>query len=175
MYVFTDGSYDPKSKTGVGCFVILTENQFLEIASYFQKHGRLIKSELPFETKEFVATTPARLELETLLWALESELMQRTKGEKEKIRVVTDSKTIEGLASRRKKLEASSFVSTRKRVEISNADLYRLFYLQSDSLILDVVWVKGHGEINDPLRAVFSEMDKMARKKLRQSRRTIGQ
>ncbi|NQZ59608.1 MAG: ribonuclease H, partial [Lentisphaeraceae bacterium] len=85
ILLFTDGSVNNNQKIGYGARVIVS-NMTLELKE-LQKQ---------VQTKRFEKTSSSRLELQTLLWALED-----LKGLKGNIIVHTDSSGIIGLQRRR--------------------------------------------------------------------------
>jgi ribonuclease HI len=165
--IFTDGSFDPRSKIGVGCKLVLnTEDcQNLKAAD--------LKS-LPFEIKDFDQTNAARLELQTILWALESFTTERSAPQ---LTLYTDSKTAEGLLERRSKLQKTDYVSARQGIQLANADLYQEFFTLHDRLNFEVVWLEGHTNSSDlnATQSLFSEVDQFARKTLRERLKSQNQ
>ncbi|NWH06614.1 RNase H family protein [Desulfobacter latus] len=81
LRLFTDGSVNPKSKVGYGAYLaVLWEIPYSEA----------FKADV--KVKKFEHTSPAKLELQALIWALTS--VQKPVG---KIIVYTDSQNIIGL------------------------------------------------------------------------------
>lgn len=102
---------------------------------------------------------------------LEIEEIQKKISRKEnfEITLYTDCQTIPHLLDRRKKLEANNFTSQRKKVSLSNADLYRKFLILFDKLQPKICWVKGHSPQKNKsvIEKNFSLVDKMVREKIR--------
>jgi ribonuclease HI len=69
--LFTDASADSKSKAGFGVYLLIMENELDSIQA--DEIGRKIL------LKKFDSTTSTKLEIETLLWALE-ELEKKFSG-----------------------------------------------------------------------------------------------
>lgn len=164
--LFTDGSFDPQSGLGVGAYLLLDGT-----------NGHAQSSTVV--TKAIATTSCARLELKTLLWALDEFqtfylaecLTQRTD-----LIIYTDSKTIVELDSRRARLEEKNFASGRTGLPLSNGDLYQDYFRLRDHLSsrcqIRFFWVKGHSKKDTQTReqALFSRVDYQARKALRELR-----
>ena len=113
--------------------------------------------------KRFEKTSSTKLELQTLLWAL-NEL--NTIGIE--LIIYTDSQNITGLLSRRKRLEENNYLSAKHNL-IMNHLLYKDFFKAIDRLSCEFVKVQGHkpsGQKN-PIEIVFSLVDKASRKAAR--------
>jgi ribonuclease HI len=122
--LFTDSCLDPYNKMGFGVYLILNdENESLE------ELKENIKS------KRFENTSSTKLELQTLLWALD-EIADKNVI----IEVYTDCQNIIGLENRRDKLEKNHFYSTSGKL-MNNHDLYKDFYLKLDELSLSFIKV----------------------------------
>ena len=122
--LFTDSSLGPYNKIGFGAYLILNdENESLE------ELKENIKS------KRFENTSSTKLELQTLLWALD-EIADKNVI----IEVYTDCQNIIGLENRRDKLEKNHFYSTSGKL-MNNHDLYKDFYLKLDELSLSFIKV----------------------------------
>jgi ribonuclease HI len=155
-YVFCDGSFNAHKNRGVGAILILSSLEFEEL-----REG----TEFPILTKVIDSNSISRVEITTALWALADSRL-----ESKEITLFTDCKTLEGLPSRRKRLEAKSFKSGRTGKLLSHADLYQEFYEVYDNLHPEIVWIKGHSKAQDQteFQRVFSFVDKKAREVLRQ-------
>ena len=155
LCLFTDGSVDPKSKVGYGAYLAV-EN--------IQQSPEDLNSKI--RSKTFKATSSTRLELETLLWALE-ELSPSNVP----ITLYTDSQNIVRLPGRRERLETSDFHS-KAGDPIKNADLYLKFYDAIDRLEIEIVKVKGHQRTSEKskIEKIFTLVDRASRKALKASR-----
>ena len=155
IFLFTDGSVDPKSKIGYGAYLAINDLQ--------QSTDSLKKK---VQTKAFSDTSSTRLELETLLWALDD--LPKTIAT---ITLYTDSQNIQGLPNRRERLESNDFLS-RTGKPIKNADLYLKFYDAIDSLKLGIMKVQGHSPTRQKsdIDALFTLVDRASRKALKASR-----
>ena len=122
--LFTDSSLGPYNKIGFGAYLILNdENESLE---ELNEHIKI---------KRFENTSSSKLELQTLLWALE-EIANNNIS----IEIYTNCQNIIGLENRRDKLEKNHFYSTSGKL-MNNHDLYKDFYLKLDELSLSFIKV----------------------------------
>lgn len=155
--LFTDSSVNPQQKIGFAAYLqVLDENISLD---EMKKH---------IKTKRFEDTSSTKLELQTLLWALD-ELQKEIKDENTSIEVYTDCQNIIGLEARREKLEKNNFHSSSGRL-MNNHDLYKEFYEKFDRLNLSFIKVKGHKKtsLKDDIDDIFNLVDKASRNALRQ-------
>ena len=162
IFLFTDVSIDPKLKIGFGSRLIFRESDLNENSHNFIENK--------VKVQKFESTSSTKLEVETLLWALEELDKKITiKDLYSNLTIYTDSQCIVGLLNRRNRLEYSGFKSSRTKKEFSHAILYRRFYGFSDRLKFEVVKLKGHSKsaAKDILHKIFSKVDKAARKALR--------
>ena len=152
LILFTDGSVNTLSKVGYGAYLALTEPE--------HSLEELIKQ---VNVKRFVQTSSTKLELQTLLWAL-NEI--QTAGRK--LIVYTDSQNIIGLPARRERLEQNDYRS-KKNIRLGNYQLYQEFYLLTEQLDCDFIKVRGHQATKhkDDLDRLFTLVDKASRKALR--------
>ena len=151
--LFVDSSADPKSKVGVGAFIMVHENQ-----------PTIDLEALQVMVQRFEDTSSTKLELQTLLWAL-GEISTAHKT----IVVYTDSQNTVGLLDRRAMLEQNDFL-THKGKPLINNELYRSFYHVTDHVSCQFIKVKGHSASqykNDDDR-VFAHVDRAARKALKE-------
>lgn len=153
MKLFVDGSAHPQRKIGYGAMLCIEDDRARTVEDW--------KSEV--HTMRFCPTTASRLELETLLWALE-----RVETVGKQLTVFTDSQTIVGLPSRRQSLEQKGFRSSKGR-ELANGDLYQNFYYVWDRLQFELCKVKGHSPTSEKTEngELFAIVDRAARDCLR--------
>lgn len=152
--LFTDSSVNPQEKIGFGAYLkILDENISLED----------MRKEI--QTKRFEDTSSTKLELQTLLWALDeindtSNIL---------IEIYTDCQNIIGLEDRRKKLETNDYKSSKGRL-MNNHELYKIFFKKLDGLNLCFIKVKGHKKtsLKDDIDNIFNLVDKASRNTLRE-------
>lgn len=107
IYLFTDGSVNPQSSIGFGAYLLL-EKKFL-----------CTKLEKKIQIKKFDNTSSTKLELETLLWALDDLNLKNFK-----IVVYTDCQNIIGLKDRRDRFEKNNYKTSKGSV-IKNHELYK--------------------------------------------------
>ena len=152
--LFTDSSVNPQEKIGFGSFLILDEKNIS-----FEEMKKNIK------IKRFENTSSTKLELQTLLWALE-EINDKNII----IEVYTDCQNIIGLENRREKLEKNNFQTSSGKL-IGNYELYKEFFEKLDELNLSFIKVKGHKKtsLKDELDTIFNLVDKASRKALREN------
>ncbi len=150
LLVFTDGSVNAQTHIGYGAYVVVENKDALSPT---------------IKVKEFEDTSSTKLELQTLLWALEE-----VKGLGREIIVYTDSQNIIGLPKRRERFEKNSFLTTKKML-IGNHLLYKAFYKMMDELEFSLVKVKGHklSSDKDEIDRLFTLVDRASREALRKS------
>ena len=151
--LFTDSSVNPQEKIGFGAYLkILDENV------------SLLDMKKDIKTKRFEDTSSTKLELQTLLWALD-EIENDSF-----IEVYTDCQNIIGLEDRRKKLESNDYKSSKGKL-MNNHELYKLFFEKIDKLNLTFIKVKGHkkSSLKDEIDTIFNLVDKASRNALREN------
>ncbi len=158
MALFTDVSVSPDSMIGFGAYLFIPEIELTVISD------EQIKNKLQF--KKFEQTSSTRLEIQTLLWALERIENTLQAGN---LKIYTDSQNIVGLPARKTKLENNNFKSISKNRELNNAELYRKFYTYQDRLSFELIKLQGHSttENKDIYHRIFSYVDKGSRMALR--------
>ena len=159
LRLFTDGSVNPKSKVGYGASLAV----FLE-APYSESFKTDVK------VKKFEQTNSAKLEIQTLIWALTS--IQKPVS---RIIVYTDSQNIIGLQARRGRFEKNDYLSKKNR-RIKNSALYKEFFYLSDHLECEFKKIEGHkpSRLKDETERFFTLVDKASRKALRKSSMRIA-
>ena len=152
LFLFTDGSVNTITKIGYGAY-ILVKKPFLTINDY-KEHVRL---------KLFENTSSTKLELETLLWALND-----LKNHKGTITVYTDSQNIVSLLERRQKLEQTNYLTSKNKLH-TNHLIYKEFFTLLGKLDLKFIKVKGHQPKHqkNEIDLLFSFVDKASRKALK--------
>ena len=150
--LFTDSSVNPQEKIGFGSFLIIEDEKMT-----FENLKKTIK------TKKFENTSSTKLELQTLLWALDE-----IENKNYLIEVYTDCQNIINLKDRREKLEKNEYKSSQGKL-INNHELYKLFFEKSDKLDLVFIKVKGHkkNSLKDEIDTIFNLVDKASRNALR--------
>jgi predicted GIY-YIG superfamily endonuclease len=159
--LFTDVSVSPSLKIGIGAYVMVPAS-FPESSS--QTIGRSgITGRI--RVRRFEGTSSTRLELQTVLWALE----ENRQGPHGSLTIYSDSQCVSGLLKRKPRLLAGGFLSKKTNRQLGNASLYRTFYEFHDELGFQVVKVDGHSAslVHDTAHRIFSFVDKEARKALK--------
>jgi ribonuclease HI len=163
--LFTDVSLNPRLKLGVGaCLVVPAE--FLERSPEGIERSEIAEQMV---VRRFEETSSTKLEVQTVVWALDEYRNSSSASRPEKLHIYTDSQCVAGLLRRRPRLERTGFLSTRTHCPIRNAALYRMFYELSDELGFEVIKVSGHTRTSsrDTVDHVFSIVDKEVRKALK--------
>lgn len=152
VILFTDGSVNPQLKIGYGAYLVVTDIN-LSVDS--------MKEEVYI--KRFEDTSSTKLELQTLLWALEN-----IKPEGKKVILYTDSQNIIGLSGRREHFEKNNYYSKNGK-RIANFELYQEFFRITDQLDCKILKVKGHKKSNQKENTdrLFTLVDRASRKALR--------
>lgn len=151
--LFTDGSVNTKSKVGYGAYLVVDEKDL-----YLNDIKTMVK------VKRFEQTSSTKLELQTLLWAL-----NEVEPQGKKLIIYTDSQNIIGLPGRRERFEKNEYRSKKYKL-INNYQLYQEFYEITDQLEFDLFKVEGHQPSNkkDNIHKLFTIVDKASRKALRE-------
>jgi len=164
VHLFSDCSLNTISKKGVGAFLVVdsfSENVCFDFAS--EKNN--LQNKIYY--REFCETSSTKLELQTLLWALEFVREGNVFEGNQELCVVSDSQCIAGLLGRRKRLELEKF--STKSGELNLAELYRDFYGFYDHFRFKVLKIKGHNPKRNrtTVESIFSLVDQGARKNMR--------
>ncbi|MDY0052366.1 MAG: RNase H family protein [Aliarcobacter sp.] len=152
--LFTDSSVNPQEKIGFAAFLKIVD-----------KNISLEDMKKNIKIKRFEDTSSTKLELQTLLWALDEIQVDADIL----IEVYTDCQNIIGLKDRRKKLEGNDYKSSKGKL-MNNHDLYKLFFEQLDKLNLFFIKVKGHKKtsLKNDIDNIFNVVDKASRNALRE-------
>ena len=150
--LFTDGSVNPQSRIGYGAYLSIPPDPL-----------SLDALKLRIKVKRFDQTSSTKLELQTLLWALDS-VQHLCK----KVVVYTDSQNIIGLLGRRSRLEQNNYRSKGNK-PINNYKLYQAFFQLLDQLNCEFIKIQGHKVFHqkDALDKLFTLVDRASRKALR--------
>lgn len=152
LKLFTDGSVDTQSDIGYGAYLVVSE------------HGLSLDTlRSRVKVRRFENTSSTKLELQTLLWALNDIHALASR-----VIVYTDSQNIMGLPGRRDRLEQINYRSKKNR-RLSNYKLYQEFYGMIDQSNCEFVKVRGHRVSNqkDDIDRLFTLVDKASRHALR--------
>ena len=150
--LFTDGSVNIQSNIGYGAYLAVSERGL---------SPNSLRSSV--KVRRFEPTSSTKLELQTLLWALND-----IQAWERRVILYTDSQNIIGLQGRRERFEQNDYRS-KKNNRLRNYELYREFYRMIDHLDCVLVKVRGHQASNqkDDIDKLFTLVDRAARKALR--------
>lgn len=153
---FSDSSFDPGSKSGVAGFIVVQDS---DVAATQAQPPSV-------QTSIFHGTTCSRLEIESVLIVLHKIREMSLAGQAV---VYTDCKTVVELPGRRTRLEFNGYIGKSSGKTLSNADLYKSFFILIDELSPVFIWIKGHREtrLKHSFDNLFSIVDKATRKELR--------
>ncbi len=161
LMLFTDGSVNTHSKIGYGAYLAVSE------------HGLsadsldLLKPRV--KVRRFEQTSSAKLELQTVLWALSDIPVLGCR-----VIVYTDSQNIMGLMRRRDRFEQNDYRSKKNR-RLKNYKLYQEFFKITDQLDCEFVKVRGHQSSTqkDDIDRLFTLVDRASRNALREDNRRV--
>ena len=150
--LFTDASVNPRSKIGYGAYLFIPPGSF-----------SLDALKLRIKVKRFDQTSSTKLELQTVLWALD-----RVPHLCKKVVIYTDSQNIIGLPGRRSRLEQNNYRSKGNKL-INNYKLYQAFFQVLDRCNCEFLKIQGHkvSHQKDGLDRLFTLVDRASRKALR--------
>ena len=171
ILIFCDSSFDPKSKRGVGGMLLLSCNEL---------SSQIALEDLRVRTRVFNAGTSTRLEIITVLWALSFFIKEFPAGRANKphgseMAIISDCKTISDLRSRRDRLQEGGYKGKKSGRRLSNADLYKKYFLLYDEIKPEIIWLKGHASIryHNVIQSLFSSVDKATRARLREIKKSV--
>jgi len=156
LKLFADGSVGAQSNIGYGAYLVVSEPGLsLDVLRPCVK------------VRRFENTSSAKLELQTLLWALGDIQPLGSR-----VIVYTDSQSIMGLPGRRDRLEQNEYRSKKNR-RLSHFELYQEFYRLIDQMDCEFVKVHGHrvSKQKDDIDRLFTLVDKASRNALRRDTR----
>jgi len=156
LLLLTDVSLNTQSNIGYGAYLAVPQSGIsLDLLKMYVK------------VRRFEDTSSTKLELQSLLWALNE--IQRLEG---KLWVYTDSQNIIGLPGRRERFEQNDYLSEKNK-RLRNYKLYQEFYRMMDQLDVELVKVRGHLLTNQKkdIDRLFSLVDRASRKALRNENR----
>ena len=156
IFLFTDGSVNNQSNIGYGAYHV-TSDIGLSLDSL----------KLCVKVRRFEHTSSTKLELQTLLWALND-----IRALAHKVIVYTDSQNIIGLKKRRERFEKNDYRS-KKGKRLNNYNLYIEFYRLTDKMDCEFIKVRGHQASNqkEDIDRIFVLVDKASRNALRKDTR----
>ncbi|MGR3219015.1 MAG: GIY-YIG nuclease family protein [Candidatus Anammoxibacter sp.] len=165
-FLFTDASLNPELKVGVGGYLIVPES-LIKTPPNRIKTSELDK--IPV-LRRFKNTSSTKLEVQTVLWALEEYCIGSTISGSAKLHIYTDSRCVACLLIRRGRLESNNFHSKGGNRLLKNASLYRKYYELHDRLKFEVTKVSGHtrSHSRNTVQRIFAFIDQKTRKSLKQ-------
>ncbi len=157
LTLFTDGSVNTQSKVGYGAYLLVAEPDL-----------PLEQLQRQVQVKRFEPTSSTKLELQTLLWAL-NEIHPLNR----QLIIYTDSQNLVTLPARRERLEQNDYRSKQNR-RLNNYQLYQEFYRLTDQFDCRLVKVRGHqaAKHKDEIDKLFTLVDRASRQALREGIRT---
>lgn len=155
--LFTDSSVNPQSKIGFASYLKIED---------LNKDLKILKDRV--KTKKFENSSSTKLELQTLLWALD-EIFYENKEIDFSIEIYTDCQNIISLSNREDRLKTNNYYSLNGKL-IKNHDLYKEFFDKKERLNLTFIKVKGHKKksLKDEIDDIFNLVDKASRNALRE-------
>jgi len=172
LALFTDASLSPKLRRGIGAS-LLVPAAYLEMspadidcAAIIGRTGAVGQ----LKTQQFEETSSTKLEVQTVLWALDDYQRHCRPSAAGRLSLYCDSGCISHLLQRRAKLESGRFLCRKTNRELKNSGLYRQFYKLYDNIGFEVIKVTGHSpsSSHDAAHRIFSFVDQQARKALKQ-------
>jgi ribonuclease HI len=157
LQLFTDGSVNTRVKVGYGAYLFVNDEC---------KPKDTLKDKV--KIKRFEQTSSTKLELQTLLWALDEIIILHDDSDIT-ITIYSDSQNITGLLGRRRGLEQNDYCSVKNK-KLNNHELYQEFYRLISSIKCELVKVAGHQKSSnkDDIDRLFSLVDKASRRALRE-------
>ncbi|AXK49080.1 ribonuclease H [Aliarcobacter trophiarum LMG 25534] len=155
--LFTDSSVNPQSKIGFAAFLVKNSKNI--ILEELKKNIKL---------KKFENSSSTKLELQSLLWAIDELEKENNNLSNILIEVYTDCQNIITLKDRESKLIENNYISKTGK-QIKNCDLYKEFFDKSSRLNIRFIKVKGHKKtaLKDSIDNIFNLVDKASRSALR--------
>ena len=163
--LFTDASLNPRRKLGVGAY-LLVPSSFMEVSPHRIERSAINER---LVARRFEDTSSTKLEVQTVLYALEDFQNQSKGAGPVRLQVYSDSQCIAALLGRRQGLEVNRFMSKGKNRQITNASLYQKFYEFHDELGFEVIKMAGHTQScsHDTVQRIFSCVDREVRRLLK--------
>lgn len=157
LHIFTDASVNVRAKVGYGAYLIITD---------LNAPVQSLKDSI--QVKRFEPTSSTKLELQTLLWALD-EVRAATNDSEIILTAYTDSQNIIRLPERRAHLEQRDFFSSKNK-RLNNYELYQEFYRMAAVLNCVFIKVAGHqpSSQKNNIAALFTLVDQASRRALRE-------
>ena len=162
LALFTDVSVNPQRRLGIGGYLLVPVSSLEQEPDNFERGAVTARLVI----KRFEDTTSTKLEVQTVLWALDELREEPAGADPGALRIYTDSQCVAGLLGRRAGLTGRDFVARRSGRPLAHAPLYRAFYTTYDRLGFQLIKVAGHTRTHDTVQRVFSHVDREVRKAL---------
>lgn len=144
IFIYTDASFNPQTGRAVSGFLYFN-NEML--------HAKSEVSDTSIETQSFKVKNNIRAEIMGAIYCLnklDEEVKHKLFDIKNiEVNIYSDCQALTNLLRRRENLIANNFMSGKKKTELANADLYKLFYLIFDRVKPKIHWVMGHSASKD--------------------------
>ena len=156
LQLFTDVSVNSQSKVGYGAYLLVSEQN----CSVEQLKNQV-------KTKRFEQTSSTKLELQSLLWALNDTNTLAPTNELD-LTIYTDCQNIISLPARQAHLEQTQFLTSKNKL-LNHYLLYQEFYQLTSVLQCRFIKLAGHQRASQKqwIDRVFSLVDKASRQALR--------
>jgi ribonuclease HI len=163
LMLFTDGSVDTKTRIGFGAYLAVKDMEL-----------PLVDLKAKVKVKQFENTSSTKLELQTLLWAMDDALLLNIEKSMQ-VAIYSDSQNIVGLPARRSALEQRKYYASTGKL-LNNAELYQQFFKAIDQCNCQIIKVGGHKpqHLKNTVDSVFTLVDKASRSALREFNRQIA-
>lgn len=165
LALFTDVSLNPQQRLGVGATLLVPASLLNSAPDAIERDEILAR----LRFMRVSDTSSTKLEVQTVLWALEDYRAELNDSDPGNLQLYTDSQCVVGLLERRAGLEAKNFVAGRSGQPLANASLYRAFYAAHDEFGFEPVKVVGHSRAvsHNSVQRIFSHVDKAVRRELK--------
>ncbi len=174
MIIFTDASTSPQMKIAVGAFLCIDKKNMTEYTEYSIKTLSTKLSNKIVYT-EYKSKKSTWSEIKTAINAL--HFVRKNFGTDLKIELYTDCQSFCDLMGERKeKLKKNNFITRTGKV-LQNAALYQELFEITEKIEIQIFKVKGHHAATHLLtlqEKIFVVLDKLSRKKLRETLKPIN-
>ncbi len=164
IFIYTDASFNASLALAVSGYLFFGSET---------AHATSEVVESNIQTRSFKVKNNIRAEImgaNYILKKLNDEMkLEEISLKSIEINLYSDCRTLTDLLRRRDKLQASNFISGKKKTELANADLYKEFYVLYDLIKPQIIWVKGHSRNAGQSieQKNFQIIDQKVRKELR--------
>lgn len=139
IFIYTDASFNASKSLAVSGYLFFGSET---------SHARSEVADANIQTRTFKVNNNIRAEImgaNYILKKISEEIKLKDLDHNSlEINLYSDCQTLTDLLGRREKLQATNFISGKKKTELANADLYKEFYALYDLIKPQINWVKGH-------------------------------